>query len=138
MNTDFSSAHDRHWDDAEMLFGKSRLANADHLYGVAVECGLKALMRSSGMAVDKFGNPTNPKDRLHANEIWDHYEACRSGRVNGPSYPLPQDNPFADWDVSQRYADQGNFTQERVTPHQGGAKIVHTLVMQARKAGQIS
>jgi hypothetical protein len=40
MNADFLDAHYRHWQDAELLFGRGRLANADHLYGLAAECGL--------------------------------------------------------------------------------------------------
>lgn len=50
MKTDFHDAHERHWDDAERLFEAQRWANADHLYGVAAECGLKWLMVHFGMS----------------------------------------------------------------------------------------
>ena len=49
LPADFKDAHSRHWVDAELLFGKSRWANADHLYGFSVECGLKAVMAKLGM-----------------------------------------------------------------------------------------
>ncbi|WHF34964.1 hypothetical protein [Aeromonas salmonicida] len=45
MQADFLDAHARHWDDAESLLQAQRWANADHLYGMAAECGLKQLMR---------------------------------------------------------------------------------------------
>jgi hypothetical protein len=41
MNTDFLDAHERHHDDADHLHANARHANADHLYGVSAECGLK-------------------------------------------------------------------------------------------------
>jgi len=41
MSIDFLDPHDRHWEDGERLFGVSRWANADHLYGLSAECGLK-------------------------------------------------------------------------------------------------
>ena len=44
MNTDFLDAHKRHWADAELLYNEDRWANADHLYGMAAECGLKRLI----------------------------------------------------------------------------------------------
>ena len=35
----FLDAHNRHWKDAELLFCRARLANADQLYGFSAECG---------------------------------------------------------------------------------------------------
>nr|VFK54807.1 MAG: hypothetical protein BECKTUN1418F_GA0071002_105616 [Candidatus Kentron sp. TUN]VFK55380.1 MAG: hypothetical protein BECKTUN1418D_GA0071000_103118 [Candidatus Kentron sp. TUN]VFK60455.1 MAG: hypothetical protein BECKTUN1418E_GA0071001_105815 [Candidatus Kentron sp. TUN] len=46
MNADFFDAHNRHWQDWEQLFASERWANADHLYGMAAECGLKCLMQA--------------------------------------------------------------------------------------------
>lgn len=39
MPVDFRDAADRHFTDAGLLSQARRLANADHLYGVAAECG---------------------------------------------------------------------------------------------------
>lgn len=44
MAENFLDAHHRHWDDAELLYQAQRWANADHLFGVSAECGLKRLM----------------------------------------------------------------------------------------------
>ena len=50
--SDFTDAHCRHWDDAELLFKLQRWANADQLYGFSAECGLKAVMTFLGMPVE--------------------------------------------------------------------------------------
>ena len=52
MQANFLDAHERHWGDAERFFSAGRYANADHLYGMAAECGLKRLMVHFGMAVN--------------------------------------------------------------------------------------
>ena len=137
MNTDFLDAHQRHWDDAERLFTAQRWANADHLYGVAVECGLKRLMREFGMPVDAAGSPSERSDRLHANAIWARYDAYRSGVVSA-AYGLPDENPFGNWDVSDRYAHQSGFDRLRVTAHQEGARRVCDLITKARREGLLS
>lgn len=132
MNSDFLDAHERHWQDAELLFLNSRLANADHLYGMAAECGLKRLMVAFGMPCDSSGTPIH--DKFHVDKVWSRYETYRSGHLFGSSYPLPE-NPFEDWNVNQRYAHQSNFDQDRVNPHKDGASIVKQLLDKARRAG---
>ena len=95
MPADFLDAHHRHWDDAERLFTAQRWANADHLYGLAAECGLKALMQKLK------GGPLDPKnDYVHVMEskkpsnAWARFEAYRCGHGNfdasdegAPHYP---------------------------------------------------
>lgn len=137
MQSDFSDAYQRHFEDAEILFRNQRLANADQLYGISVECGLKRLMLAFGMQFDNANDrPTNRSDRVHANEIWVRYESYRCGHNRGTSYVLPP-NPFADWDVSQRYAHQSNFDEIRVSPHKSAAELVKTLMKRARMEGLI-
>ena len=137
MNADFLDAHHRHWQDAELLFGLGRLANADHLYGVAAECGLKRLMHAFGMTLTPDGGPQNKSDRVHVMEAnrpgnaWDRYESYRSGHHQGTHYGLPTPSPFLDWDVSQRYAHQRDIDAPRVKPHRTGAAIVHALIKKA-------
>jgi hypothetical protein len=136
MNSDFLDAHERHWEDAELLKGEGRLANADHMYGMSAECGLKRLMIGFGMTLDSSGLPPD-KDRKHADAIWDRFEAYRSGHHNGAGYALPPRNPFTDWDVSQRYAARKEFEHARVVAHWGAAETVKKLVRKARKEGLI-
>lgn len=135
MQTDFYDAHVRHWDDAERLYGASRWANADHLYGLAVECGLKRLMITFGMPIGADGGPVQKSDKVHAEQAWDHYETYRSGHVAGASYGLPIANPFLDWNVSQRYANESNFDLARTTAHRTGAEVVYKLVIKALLEG---
>ena len=136
MNADFQDAHFRHWEDAEYLFLAERRANADHLYGVAAECGLKALMLKFGMPVaSQTGKPNNQNDQQHANRIWLRYESYRSGHSRGSRYSLSDQNPFSDWDVSDRYAHRGQFEVGRVDVHRVGAKEVCDLIRKASLEG---
>ena len=136
MQADFLDAHLRHWDDAEQLFQAQRWANADHLYGLAAECGLKRLMIRFGMGVSaSSGSPTVPDDWKHANNIWARYESYRSGKVEGAEYGLPTPSPFDNWDVSDRYAHQSNFNQALAQAHRGGASAVGVLIAEARREG---
>ncbi|MDF3883650.1 hypothetical protein [Cupriavidus basilensis] len=145
MITDYLDAHYRHLEDAEHLFGASRWANADHLYGVAAECGLKRLMIAFGMKVDTTtGTPSNRQDRVHVMETrkpdnaWDRYETYRSGHNTAAGYVLTSTNPFIDWDVSQRYAHRRHFDQVRADSHRLGARAVRALVNKAILEGLLT
>ena len=133
MNTDFLDAHQRHLEDAKLLHSQNRLANADHLYGMSAECGLKRLMQVFGMRLNASTQlPQNRHDRVHADGIWQRYELYRSGHVLGPRYPLLPSDPFSDWRASQRYANRSDFDQVRVQRHEGGANFVSRLVNRVR------
>lgn len=136
MQADFLDAHVRHWDDAERLLDTQRWANADHLYGMAAECGLKRLMMAFGMAPEPAtGSPKLRDDRDHANGIWARFESYRCGHHRGAGYALPSSNPFQDWKVSQRYAHQSNFNRPRAQSHREGAQRVRELVKKAQTEG---
>lgn len=138
MQSDFLDAHQRHWEDAELLFQQNRLANADHLYGVAAECGLKRLMLAFGMQFNiATDRPADSHDTKHVDEIWKRFETYRSRHPAGPGYQLPPGNPFADWHVGQRYAHRSHFDARRISDHQAGASQVRALVHQALRDGLI-
>ena len=134
LQADFLDAHERHRRDAEFLNQAHRWANADHLYGIAAECGLKHLMRVFGMEVDSLGRPKG-KDKVH--DVWERFESYRSGHPQGTRYALPTENPFHDWDVSDSYAHQSNFNQARAQSRQAGVQIVCELIKKARMEGLI-
>ena len=96
IQPDFYNAYKRHLDDAEYLYAASRWPNADQLYAYSAECGLKCLMQLFGMFVDLLKGKPLPKDRIHADEIWDRYETYRAGR-GAIGYELPQINPFSEY-----------------------------------------
>ncbi|MGL5109950.1 MAG: hypothetical protein ACRC7J_12915 [Vibrio ordalii] len=135
MQADFLDAHTRHWVDAESLMQAQRWANADHLYGIAAECGLKSLMLVFGMPYDSVRNqPDNSRDRVHANGIWTRFQSYSNGRIG---YALPANDPFSDWHVSDRYAKQSDFDLARATRHQAGAQLVCNLIKHAEQQGHI-
>lgn len=122
LPADFLDAMDRHWRDAELLRRSQRLANADHLYGLAGECGLKAIMQKRGMEMQ--GNrPKERDDRKHINndlvDRYERYETYRDTYIDGPCSSLPwQDHfPFENWDVSDRYANRDHFAEDRLEKH---------------------
>lgn len=136
MQADFLNAHERHWDDAESLMLAQRWANADHLYGMAAECGLKQLMLAFGMPYDATKDrPASGQDRVHANGAWARFESYRNGHARGAGYALPVNDPFDNWDVSDRYAHQANFDQARAQGHQAAAQTVCSLIAKAQREG---
>lgn len=138
MNPDFLDAHHRHWEDAELLFNDSRLPNADHLYGMAAECGLKRLMMVFGMQVDSTtGNPSDRQDWKHMeHQLWTYYHSYLSG-LSAINYALPSNDPFSDWKAEQRYANRSNFDSARVQSHREGALEVQKLIKKAEIEGLI-
>lgn len=138
MTTDFHDAHNRHWDDAELLYESERWANADQLYGLSAECGLKKLMVTFDMPFDAArGMPSLVVDKVHANRVWDRYEAYRSGHHAGTDYGLVTNNPFTDWDISNRYSHRNDFSKLYVDPHKSGADEVRRLIRKAVLEGII-
>jgi hypothetical protein len=133
---DFADAHERHREDAERLYLEGRRANADHLYGIAAECGLKRLMLAFGMpSNNNTGSPQEKDDRVHVNEIWDRYRVYVRGK-SAVNYCI-HSNPFKDWEASQRYHHQAEFPTNRVDPHKEAVKRIHKLLRLAREEGRI-
>ncbi|MFY8092831.1 MAG: SAM-dependent methyltransferase [Niveispirillum sp.] len=136
MPADFIDANGRHTDDAERLFQVERYANADHLFGIAAECGLKCLMAAFGMPVEPAtGDPKERTDKQHVDALWVRYESYRYGHHSGAGYVLPAVNPFADWQASQRYERQDQFDADRVEPHRHSAIFIQRLVSKAQSEG---
>ena len=129
MPEDFKDAHDRHWRDAEHLLEASRQANADHLYGMSAECGLKAVLVAQGQPIVK-------PYRDHVNKIWRLFVSHAEG-WSGAQYlaKLPDEAPFGDWCVAQRYWHRGHFQKNRVTRHRNAAKAVRTMLQSWAQGG---
>lgn len=130
---DFYDAHQRHHEDAENLYKQGRLANADHLFGLAAECGLKCLMTVLGM---QSTNGLPPKaDRKHIDQLRARYDTYCNGTPLGAQFLLPPSDPFLNWSVEQRYEHQQMFTRAIVTPHSLGTQEVALLVGKAKRGG---
>ena len=137
MGTDFQDAHYRHWADAELLFDSGHLANADHLYGLAAECGLKAIMAAWGMPYDyQKDQPSRDPDRKHADRIWHRYEHYRQG-PQAAHYQLSASSPFADWRIHQRYWPRHRFDASTVEKHRQAADEVHQVLRHAQWEGRL-
>jgi hypothetical protein len=134
MPVDFRDAHDRHWDDAETLFGATRLPNADQLYGISAECGLKAMMIVFGMPVRPDGDPTKQTDRVHVDKVWQRYETY-SQSYSGQQYTLPTGDPFDNWAASQRYFHSADIGAPIVGAHRIAAQQVRDLLHRAKADG---
>ena len=133
--SDFPDAHQRHWEDGERLYQAQRWANADHLYGLSAECGLKAVMAGLGMPTDSMGNPTESQYRVHVNVLWDVFLTFLEGRMARYIGLVPHTNPFRDWRVEQRYAHQKHVTREIAQAHREATDKVRLLVLRAREDG---
>ena len=120
----YADATRRHWDDGLFLLEDRRLANADHLFGLAAECALKAVMLPLGMKLRPSGAP---EDRRHGHidRLWDEFGAFVSSR-GGARYGAllsADQNPFAgSWKVDQRYDSRSGFTLAAVASHRDGAQ----------------
>ena len=103
---DYTDSCFRHWEDAELLYGSERWANADQLYGFSAECGLKAVMAVLGMPVGDAG-PVERKYWKHVQALWPIFQQFAADR-NGSEYMplLPDGEPFVDWSHHDRYASE--------------------------------
>ena len=140
MKSDFKNAYERHQKDAEILFDKKRYANADHLYGLAAECALKAVMVGLDPALaNQDGDLVNQGDKKHIDKLWGHFRLFLSGR-NAPTYlaHVSNSNPFSNWRIEDRYANQKTFIKINVLPHkQALGSSVANLVAHARSQGKL-
>ena len=130
---DFADAHGRHWEDAELLFGRKRWANADHLYGLSAECGMKAVMKGLGMRVDAQGRPKKLQHRKHVDTLWSAFGNFVKNR--GKRNYILTSVPFKNWSINDRYANQRHFANSHVAPHRDATLRVRNLIQRARQDG---
>lgn len=102
MPADFLQAARRHLADADALEGMARHQNADHLYGFAAECALKAVLAGVGVIPDAAKVQWPYKQ--HINKLWGEYcSALESRQQERYLQRLPAANPFAKWRADDRY-----------------------------------
>jgi hypothetical protein len=116
MDEDFPNAARRHWRDGETLMEQERLENADQLYGFAAECALKSALVTLGSFQEEV-------HRRHINELWNKMQRTSfSRRYPGLARLLTGSNPFADWEVRQRYFADGYVSDETLQRHKDRAR----------------
>ena len=130
MPTDFRDAAERHFEDAEYLEVDERLANTDHLYGLAAECALKAVMRGLGMNLRPDGAPDQSQHRVHIDGLWGEFVTFSQNRggIKYTSSIASTNNPFSDWEVGLRYNHRNDITSEMLTRHKNGAKLTKQVL----------
>ena len=134
---DYDDAAKRHWDDATFLLNAERIANADQLFGLSAECALKTVMVALGMPMIN-NRPTSKKHSVHIDKLWDEFITFSKNR-EGEKYSniLNSINPFADWNVLQRYENTNIVTAQMVAYHQTGAQLAHQCLTAAQLNGII-
>jgi hypothetical protein len=140
--SNFAAAGQRHLKDAQTLHQQQRWANADHLSGIAAECGLKAiLLQFLGGVPNPRGMPTHPTmpprhHYGHINSMWSELAATSHGRGGAQFAALISvPCPFTNWDVSERYSDGTHIDEQRAGQHLSEAQKILALHEQAKING---
>ncbi len=97
MKIDFYNVYKRHIRDGHLLIEHKSLANTDHLYGLAAECTLKALLIKSGIPSTEKSDINQKKYRKHIDQLWDEYNSFMCNKL----YSIPEENPFQNWKIDQ-------------------------------------
>jgi len=134
---DFGDAHKRHWEDAEILFTKSRWANADHLYGISAECGLKALIVAFNGTQHKLHLNQNKNNTTLVQEYQSAWSAYLVGRPEAYKISTLPPDFFKGWSVDQRYHSQSLFNEQTTEKRKSNAGHVYEMVKAARSEGFI-
>lgn len=140
MRVDFWHSATRHWRDAEILFhredvsgSRPSLPGADQLYGLAAECGMKAVLVRCGATTDPATGDLDRRSphRTHLPGLWSAYQTFLQGRGEA-RYCLTEEAPFHDWAVDQRYAAGDDLpSDEAVERHRLATREVMRIATQA-------
>ncbi|WP_189705394.1 hypothetical protein [Streptomyces anandii] len=156
---DYACAGERHYKDASYLYGDGRLCNADQLFGLAVECLMKALLKKfagpHGVSMTNnkgfednrlwWDDPDEENDKKkrkwlgHINEIREALPLLLDGR-SGPTLTEALDRVSADfekWRVSDRYTDGTYLDPALLTRRQEAATLAHDLHLHAELTGKL-
>jgi HEPN domain-containing protein len=131
---DFRAAARRHYVDAAFLLDDSRVPNADHLAGLAAECGLKAILEGwyGAQVLGDFLEWNGERVRSHVNRLWGELSTALAGRTGATlTALLLASAPFTGWDVADRYRDGTAVSDQSARDHVGTAKKVIEILEQA-------
>lgn len=105
-SVDYTVSCRRHWQDANILLNHNARPNAGQLFGLSVECGLKAVLIRRGVAVAADGSIREdlqthlPRIAQQALEMTTLAEG-RAG--SGLRAAVPSLGKMHDWQVEHRY-----------------------------------
>lgn len=138
MGVSFTEAAGRHATDARSLDAARRIANANHLWGFAAECALKAVLRAiDGPTLFTSDGMPKPPYKSHIDKLWPEVLTFLSGRSEAYlTSLLPATNPFARWSVHGRYAADADAPDTVLhAVHQRGAEFCLLVLEVARSYG---
>jgi hypothetical protein len=124
VSEDYRSAAVRHFRDGNFLFEDRRFPNADQLFGLAAECGLKWALTE--VPSDFKKGRTNQPLRVHINVLW-HRFPCQSLQRLFPRLAgllASRWQPFEDWSADQRYWPEGYIDDNTCRRHQNAARRI--------------
>ena len=133
MGTRFAEPARRTFQDAQTLWFAGRLGTSDHLFGLAAECALKAILCGRGVISQ---DPPEKPYKVHVEKLWEEYTAALSG-LPGSVVALGS-NPFLNWKVDDRYSDDAAFTEARVAQHRVGAETSMKAFEEAAAQGVVA
>jgi hypothetical protein len=125
FNTNMRAAARRHQEAAETLYAGARQDVAGYLYGLAAECGIKALMLDLGMRPTV--EPLRSEDPFYA-----HFTRLKTmlrddagARRHGDLRKFIEDDRFMEhWDIAMRYSDGKGIRTSWVDAWRQNAKDV--------------
>ncbi|MBB4963045.1 hypothetical protein [Saccharothrix violaceirubra] len=128
-----------------MLDTAGRHANADHFAGIAAECALKGILHEFlGATPNQRGLLEHPqmsgkKEAGHLPGLWSQLSAVATGR-NAAQFAelISAPNPFASWDVAERYSDGTHISDQRSAEHLAAARNIIALYERAKIDGVLS
>jgi len=139
LPVDFVAAARRHFSDGTLLRDTKRLPNADQLFGLSVECALKAFAVALGVPVDPGGELAEHAYKTHVNILWDMLRGLATGRRGAWFFArLPEGSPFSDWNIAQRYWDDQSVRPSAVEDHFKAARSIMTTLERASERGDVS
>ena len=132
MRNAYASAALRMRAHAESIFADPRLGTADHLFGLAAECALKAILYGRSVIPAPPGRPADKALRArfstHIDILWGEYVTWAAGRS---PLQLEATSSFPLWRAEDRYQHDSFFTLARVTAHRAGAATTAALLERA-------
>ena len=106
MSDNFKIAARRHHNDAEYLKQAGKKANAGQLFGLAAECGIKAVIEGLTHAYPHKHFNTGLLQPTHINLLNSQFV---QGRSSNYLAIIPNIQKFSDWSVNQRYWDDASI-----------------------------
>lgn len=133
MSEDFCNAAHRHFIDAQVLHTQSRLANADHLYGFAAECALKAVALGLGMPITEKAERT--AFRKHIDKFWEHFVIFANNNQHVHYASQLAATPFDNWKADQRYLHESHISDPALETHKQAAERTMQILEKAMLDG---